>query len=264
MQTNKLTTKPVAEVVSAINALDLESVKIRLMDSELGKGWTRAYADRIEAAYRNFLTMVVKHQEHAEDIMLAKDVDEFWHTHILQTIKYAEDCQRVFGTFLHHAPHVGERTAADLEKREIQADKTRALYEREFGPGVDAAWSGGIAAQSAAFSGAAVEARDAGFSGVALQARKAAFSGVALKTDNAAFSGAALKAKNAAFSGAALKAENAAFSGAALKAENAAFSGAALKAENAAFSGAAIEAQNAAFSGVALRAHDSEPSAVSG
>ncbi|MPZ46398.1 MAG: hypothetical protein GEV05_24030, partial [Betaproteobacteria bacterium] len=139
-----LTSKPTHEVIAAIQALDLDSVKSRLMDAELGEGWTREYAERIEAAYRTYLTMLVKHQEHAEHIMLSKDVDEFWHTHILQTMKYAADCEAVFGAFLHHNPHVGERTQADLDEREKMADITRALYEQEFGDGrgANVAWSG--------------------------------------------------------------------------------------------------------------------------
>src|SRR3712207_960540 len=98
MHTNKLTERPLVQIVAAIQSLDLESVKLRLMDPELGEGWTREYADSVEAAYKTYLTMVAKYQDDAEDIMLAKDVDEFWHTHILQTMKYTADCEKVFGT----------------------------------------------------------------------------------------------------------------------------------------------------------------------
>src|ERR1700691_6813630 len=116
---------PPANVFTAIQALDLESVKSRVMDTELGEGWTREYADSVEAAYKTYLTMLVKYPDDSEDIMLSRDVDEFWHTHIPQTVKYTEDCERVFGFYLHHNPHVGERTAADLEKREALAAKTQ-------------------------------------------------------------------------------------------------------------------------------------------
>ncbi len=145
MQT-KLTTKPAPQVISAIQALDLEPVKLRVMDAELGEGWTREYADSIELAYKNYLTMLVKYPDNAEDILLSEDVDEFWHTHILQTMKYADDCQEMFGNFLHHSPHVGERSPADLARRVELAAKTRQLYEREFGSArhADAAWAGGI------------------------------------------------------------------------------------------------------------------------
>src|SRR4051794_27982451 len=84
----QLTNKPTELVIKAIQALDLESVKVRVMDPELGEGWTREHADSIERAYKTYLTMLTKHPEHTEDILLSKDVDEFWHTHILQTIKY--------------------------------------------------------------------------------------------------------------------------------------------------------------------------------
>ena len=224
----------VAAALEAVQALDLDSVKTRIMDPHLGEGWSREHADSIEWAYRNYLTMLIKYPEDAEDILLSKDVDEFWHTHILQTLKYTKDCESVFGTYLHHTPHVGPVTREDVERRSAQAEKTRLLYQREFHDATDAAWSGATAvkAESAAWSGA-----------TAVKAESAAWSGAtAVKSENAAWSGAtAVKAENAAWSGAAaVKAENAAWSGAtAVKAENAAWSGAtAVKAENAAWSGA--------------------------
>src|SRR5215471_17549983 len=191
----KLTDRPVEQVIAAIQALNLESVKQRVTDPKLGEGWTRAYADSIEVAYKNYLTMLVKYQDDAEDILLAEDVDEFWHTHILQTLKYTGDCETVFGRYLHHTPHVGEVTEADLAKRAALAEKTRRLYELEFGGegASDKAWSGRFdAAGEAAFSGAAVEPA---FSGAAIQAGQAAFSGAAIKAQSAAFSGAAIKAE---------------------------------------------------------------------
>src|SRR3954469_4025536 len=151
METNRVTQRPLAQVAAAIDTLDLESVKLRLMDPELGEGWSREYADSIEAAYKTYLTMVAKYQEDAEDIMLAKDVDEFWHTHILQTTKYFDDCAKVFGAYLHHNPHVGARTAKDLEHREAMAQKTRELYQRDFGEARDAAWAGSVQASEAAY-----------------------------------------------------------------------------------------------------------------
>jgi hypothetical protein len=251
----KLTDRPVEQVIAAINALDLESVKVRAMDPELGEGWTREYADGIERGYRTYLTMLAKYPDHAEDILLSKDVDEFWHTHILQTIKYTDDCEAVFGKYLHHAPHIGQVTKTDVEKRTALAEKTRHLYEREFGNGGDSelAWSGGaIRAGNAAFSSAVIEAAKAAFSSAVIKAENAAFSSAAIKAGNAAFSSAVIEAAKAAFSSAAIKAENAAFSSAAIKAGNAAFSSAVIKAENAAFSSAAIKAENAAFSSAAI------------
>jgi hypothetical protein len=267
MQTKTLTTKPTQEVISAIQGLDLESVKIRLMDEELGEGWSRDYAESIETAYKTYLTMLAKHQDHAEDIMLAKDVDEFWHTHILQTMKYADDCEKVFGAFLHHNPHVGPRTAEDLRTRAEMAEKTRRIYAHEFGDAQDTAWSGSvanarngayssaaIAPDTAAYSSAALHAGAAAYSSAAIRTRNAAYSSASISADVAAYSSAAIRDRNAAYSSssAAIHAQNAAYSSAAIGADRAAYSSAAIRADKAAYSSALIHAQNAAYSSAAI------------
>jgi hypothetical protein len=232
----RLTDRPVEQVIAAIQALDLESVKKRVMDPKLGEGWTREYAESIEGAYKNYLTMLVKYQDDAEDILLSEDVDEFWHTHILQTMKYSDDCAAVFGAYLHHSPHIGEVTPADVERRNAFAEKTRRLYAREFGAYGDynAAWSGvPVRAEGAAMSGAAVRAESAAMSGAAIRMEGAAMSGASIRADGAAMSGAAIRSANAAMSGAAIRSEDAAMSGASIRADRAAMSGAAVRTENA-------------------------------
>jgi hypothetical protein len=229
----RLTTRSTEQVITAIQALDLESVKVRLMDPKLGEGWTREYAESIELAYKNYLTMLVKHPEDAEDILLSEDADEFWHTHILQTMKYAEDCQNTFGNFVHHQPHVGAVTSADLARRDAQAAKTQRLYEMEYGAGQNFAWSGvSIKAEKAAWSGVSIKAKDAAWSGVSIKAKNAAWSGVSIKAEKAAWSGVSIKANDAAWSGVSIKAKDAAWSGVSIKAEKAAWSGVSIKAGN--------------------------------
>lgn len=225
----RLTTKPVAEVISAIQALDLESVKMRVMDPELGEGWSRMYADSVESAYKNFLAMVVKHQDEAEDILPSKDVDEFWHTHILQTVKYADDCEKVFGTFLHHNPHIGKLTQADLDKRTEHAEKTRQFYEQEFGQGAAFAWAGNFVAKQTP-------------------------SDMAIKLDRAAVSAVTIKPENAAVSAVTIRPEHAAVSAVTIRAEKAAVSAVTIRPENAAVSAVTIRPENAAVSAVTLRA----------
>src|SRR6266513_1908500 len=195
----KLTNRPVEQVMAAIRALDLEPIKLRVMDPELGEGWTREYAESIERAYKNYLIVLVKHPEDIEEIVVSKDVDEFWHTHILHTMKYTEDCERVFGTYLHHNPELGERTQAVLDKKAVLAEKTRLLYQQEFGVQGEAANF-----ENAAFCGAAIKAGTAAFCGGAVKAESAAFCGAAVRAENAAFCGAAVKAESAAFCGAAV------------------------------------------------------------
>ena len=199
----RLTTRPVDEVISAIQALNVESVKLRVMDPELGEGWTREYAESIEAAYKRYLTLQVKYPDDAEDILLSKDVDEFWHTHILQTIKYADDCQNLFGNFLHHNPHVGKLSAEVQEKRIRLAEKTRRIYEQEFGSGPRAqkAWAGaGIVAPNAAMSNSEIRAGNAAMSNSEIRAGNAAMSNSEIRASNSAMSNSEIRAGNAAMS----------------------------------------------------------------
>ena len=262
----RVTERPEQEVIAAIQALDLESVKSRVMDPELGEGWTRDYADSIAAAYKTYLTMLVKYQDDAEDILLSEDVDEFWHTHILQTRKYAEDCENTFGNFLHHEPHVGEVTQLDMQRRNAMAEKTQRLYEQEFGGAhkAGAAWSGtAIKAGNAAFSAASVRAESAAFSAASLQPENAAFSAASIRARGAAFSAAGVRLEKAAFSAVSIQARDAAFSAASIHSKNAAFSAASIRPERAAFSAASINAKDAAFSAASIRAGDAAFSTAS-
>ena len=123
--------RPVQEVLAAIDALDLDCIKLKLMDAEEGQGWSREYADTMELAYRRFLALMAKYPERT--LAPTKDIDKFWHGHILDTMKYAEDCARTFGHFVHHFPYFGMRGEEDAKNLQLAAGAMHALYEREFG-----------------------------------------------------------------------------------------------------------------------------------
>lgn len=121
----------VDQTIAAIFALDLDAIKFKLMDKEDGYGWTREEADRQELEYRRFLALNAKYPDEA--IVPSRNVDRFWHAHILDTMKYAEDCDKVFGHFLHHFPYFGMRDAEDADNAAKAAQQTKRLYEQEFG-----------------------------------------------------------------------------------------------------------------------------------
>ena len=185
--------RSVEQVLASIEALDLDCIKLKLMDAEEGQGWSREYADQMETAYRRFLALMAKYPQ--ETIAPTKDVDKFWHGHILDTMKYAEDCERVFGYFVHHFPYFGMRGEQDAANLRAAAGRTQALYEHEFGapPRQDAGFCG--ASVAAAFCGASKGAN--AFCGASRSA--SAFCGTAAA--NAAFCGAAVT--KSAFCGAA-------------------------------------------------------------
>jgi hypothetical protein len=277
----RVTERPQHEVIAAIQGLDLESVKLRVMDPELGEGWTRDYADSIEAAYKTYLTMLIKYQDDAEDILLSEDVDEFWHGHILHTRKYADDCQKIFGAFLHHNPQMGGRAAADPDRRALLGEKTRRLYEKEFGGEQAAykAWAGtpdrmtgpaycdaaasptqstycdaSVQERQAAYCDAAVAPRKPGYCDATVSASKAAYCDAAIGAGQAAYCDASVSARKPAYCDATVSASKAAYCDATIAAGKAAYCDASVSARKPAYCDATVSASKAAYCDAAMAA----------
>ena len=60
-------------------------------------------------------------------------IDEVWHQHILDTNAYAEDCERIFGHFLHHYPYFGMEGEEDQAKLQSCFEETQGIWVEEFG-----------------------------------------------------------------------------------------------------------------------------------
>jgi len=114
-----------------IEALNLDPIKIKLMDKEDGKNWSREQCDTVERWYKRFLILNLKYP--TVFIVPTREIDEFWHFHILDTEKYAEDCQITFGHFLHHFPYFGMRGQDDKKELDRSFTKTKELFLSEFG-----------------------------------------------------------------------------------------------------------------------------------
>jgi hypothetical protein len=112
-----------------VRLLDLKPLAAQLMRAQpqhFSKSIIRSIADYLE-----FLYLVDRHP----DLRLVPtvEVDQVWHHHILDTRKYAEDCQILFGRFIHHAAHAGIR-GEEGRLAQLQAfTLTQALYRHHFG-----------------------------------------------------------------------------------------------------------------------------------
>jgi len=137
----------------AIAALDLEPVKVKLMHQESGEGWSLDQVNAVEFEYRRFLHLMKRFPNEAAAPL--QDVDTFWHYHILDTMKYAADCEAVFGYFLHHFPYIGLRGEDDLAAHARVGERMKELYEDTFGE----AYAQGLSAYSARVAGSAYSAR---------------------------------------------------------------------------------------------------------
>lgn len=90
-------------------SLDLSPYAAKLQDP---RGKFRWDAARVEAAiqgYREFLYEAAL-ADPGKRVRPTLDVDEVWHLHILDTMRYGSDCNRLFGRFIHHVPSAVTRT----------------------------------------------------------------------------------------------------------------------------------------------------------
>ena len=143
MQDVLTTTKQalVEQALILLNKLDFSMLKHKLQDQEEGLGWSAAECEAAAQDYKRFLAL--KYAYPAEEIVPNQVVDKFWHFHILDTLAYAQDCQQVFGQFVHHYPYFGMRGEQDLRDLHVAFVDTTALYALHFGQGYDAAKGGG-------------------------------------------------------------------------------------------------------------------------
>ena len=112
------------------NDLDLDPIKVKLTDPKHGEGWSHKKVEKVAIQYRRFLTLIRENPN--ATIVPTEAIDEFWHTHILDTMKYSEDCNEYFGYYVHHFPYLGLRGDADVARLAAAFENTKSLYEARF------------------------------------------------------------------------------------------------------------------------------------
>tara|TARA_R110000868_G_scaffold218576_2_gene469241 strand:+ start:163649 stop:164014 length:366 start_codon:yes stop_codon:yes gene_type:complete len=99
-------------------------------------GMDKELAGKAEVQYLQYLTLRANYPE----MVLVPPVlaDELWHEHMLHSKKYVEDCDKLFGSYLHH--HQGE--PEELLRKGWE--NTQRLFIQNFG--VNLLATGAIAA----------------------------------------------------------------------------------------------------------------------
>lgn len=87
--------------------------------------WPEKIAKEVESQYKRFLFLKKEYKQ--IEIPPSREIDEYWHNHILYTEKYNIDCVNYFGEFLHHNPH-----SIDINFEKLFNDNTQELYLKHF------------------------------------------------------------------------------------------------------------------------------------
>jgi hypothetical protein len=114
--------------IARVATLDFSMICRKQMEEY---GWTPEACAEAEELYRKFLALNVRYPD--RKICPNGPTDEFWHAHILDTQKYAADCQFLFGGMLHHYPYFGMRGPEDRADLERAFAETIDLFIRHFG-----------------------------------------------------------------------------------------------------------------------------------
>ncbi len=129
MTNEELQNDPIFQKVMSI---DLASLKARI-EKRHGVTLDSDYLDQMrwvkaEMYYRQYLYFRAKHPGE-QLVAFSADVDAFWHEHILDSAKYAVDCQTIFGGFLHHDPSIEKGTPRFVHLAELTKVRFAATFQ---------------------------------------------------------------------------------------------------------------------------------------
>ncbi|MEM9164524.1 MAG: hypothetical protein AAGC54_15855 [Cyanobacteria bacterium P01_F01_bin.4] len=117
--------------LARLSDIDFGPIAFKLMHPEDGDGWTLERVTRAVELYRRFLFLNYLYDD--RPIVPSREIDQVWHTHILDTAKYREDCDTLFGRFMDHWPYFGMRDADERQQLNDAFTETQALFEKHFG-----------------------------------------------------------------------------------------------------------------------------------
>jgi hypothetical protein len=119
-----------ASVYAYLDELDLAYIASAMCsEAYILPQWDKADALVAIKLYKRFLWLIFQYGSQ-HPIVPTKEIDEVWHNHILHTKQYHNDCQKIFGRYLHHMPSDGSE--ADTQQLAENFKKTRDLYFQEF------------------------------------------------------------------------------------------------------------------------------------
>ncbi len=122
------------EVKSYIFNMDMSMIFTKMTNQEsageLGLLWEEEDAEFAINQYRQYLYILKKYPKKNSSPTLA--IDAVWHNHILDTRMYVQDCQAIFGSYLHHYPYFGSRGEEDRRQLKLAFENTKQLFKKEF------------------------------------------------------------------------------------------------------------------------------------
>jgi hypothetical protein len=113
-----------------LTEVDFGPIAFKLTHPDEGLGLSLEQVLNNIEGYRQYLFLYHLYPDRI--LVPSKEIDQVWHTHILDTAKYREDCDLLFGRFIDHWPYFGLADEADRAALEQAFVETQALYDHHF------------------------------------------------------------------------------------------------------------------------------------
>ena len=125
-------TDALKEYSGTVAKLDFSLQKRKMVEVQ---GWAKEAVDIMENEYRKFLALsaALEFIKSESVVVPNRTIDLFWHAHIMDTEKYHDDCNSVFGHYFHHFPYFGMQDDADTQSWIVASHSTSELWEEAFG-----------------------------------------------------------------------------------------------------------------------------------
>lgn len=119
--------------IEKLKALNLSPIAAYLMNPQNGGGWSRQQTLQAIGRYKTFLFVSYLYP----DILLVptQEIDRVWHSHILHTRKYRQDCEGLFGYFIEHQPdseYFAQSKGQNLDAAFVQTQSFLVLFQKYF------------------------------------------------------------------------------------------------------------------------------------
>lgn len=124
--TNAVTTRHCAP--DALVSIDL--VRASFRSDDVPADWDESHRSRVADRYVKFLSLIAAHPGRA--FAPTREIDLFWHLHMLHPRAYQRDCAALFGGVLDHDGGFG-KDPAELPVLQRTFDRTATLWESRYG-----------------------------------------------------------------------------------------------------------------------------------
>lgn len=119
------------DVRAYISQMDFSMMKHNMEDRAGGLEWAPPKCEWAERQYKRWL--YIRREYENEPMPPNREIDKFWHEHMLDTRRYFVDSAKIFGYYHHHFPYFGTRGEADAEDLRRAWKNTCRRFRETFG-----------------------------------------------------------------------------------------------------------------------------------